>query len=46
LAIAINPKVVIPMHWFEADPQEFKKEVEKRSDIEVKVLQTGEMYRL
>jgi len=45
-AIAINPKVVFPMHWFEADPQEFKKEVEKRSEIEAKVLQDGKIYRL
>jgi hypothetical protein len=34
------------MHWFEADPQEFKKEVEKRSEIEAKVLQDGKIYRL
>ncbi len=45
-AIMINPKVVIPMHRFETDPQEFKKKVENRSDIKVAALQTGEVYHL
>ena len=45
-AITINPKVVVPMHHFEADPQVFKNEVENRTGIEVKLLDTGEVYRL
>ncbi|MGD1972615.1 MAG: MBL fold metallo-hydrolase [Desulfobacterales bacterium] len=45
-AITIKPNVVIPMHRFEAYPQEFKKQVEKKSDIKVAVLQTGEVYHL
>ena len=45
-AIMINPKVVIPMHRFETDPQEFKKQVENKSDIKVAALQTGEVYHL
>ena len=44
--IMIKPLVAIPMHRFEADPQEFKKQVEKKSDIKVAVLQTGEVYHL
>ena len=42
----IKPKVVIPMHCFEADPEEFKKQVEYKSDIKVEILQIGEVYRL
>ena len=44
--LAIQPKVAIPMHWFETDPQEFKSQVEKRSDVKVKVLQIGERFSL
>lgn len=42
----IKPKVVIPMHNFEADPQEFKKQVESISDIKVEALGIGEVYLL
>ena len=45
-AIAIKPKVVIPMHNFKADPQEFKDIVEARSDIKVVPLKIGEVYHL
>jgi len=45
-AIAIKPRVAIPMHRFEADPWEFKSKVEARSDIEVVPLGIGEAYRL
>lgn len=45
-AIAIKPKIVIPMHNLEADPQEFKDKVEVRSDIKVVTLQIGEIYHL
>ncbi|MDH4010492.1 MAG: MBL fold metallo-hydrolase, partial [Desulfobacterales bacterium] len=34
-AMAINPKVTIPMYRSKADPQDFKKKVEKRSNIKV-----------
>ena len=44
--IRIKPKVVIPMHRFEADPEEFKKQVEYKSDIIVAPLKIGEVYRL
>ena len=45
-AITINPKAVIPMHRFEADPQRFAKELETRSDITVIPLGIGETYRI
>ncbi|MBW1716422.1 MAG: MBL fold metallo-hydrolase [Deltaproteobacteria bacterium] len=45
-AIAIKPKVVIPMHRSKADPQEFKEKVEAISHIKVVALQIGEVYHL
>lgn len=45
-AIAIRPKVVIPMHRSKADPQEFKEKVEAISHIKVVPLQIGEVYHL
>jgi len=45
-AITIKPKVVIPMHRFKADPQEFKAKVDARSDIKVVPLKIGEVYDL
>ena len=45
-AIAIQPKVVIPMHYLKADPEEFKNKVEARSDITVVPLRIGEVYHL
>ena len=46
LAIAINPKVAIPMHLRSADPKAFKEKVESKSSIRVVILQKGEEYRL
>jgi len=45
-AITIKPQVVIPIHRFEADPQEFKKQVESISDIKVEPLKIGEIYHM
>ena len=45
-ATEINPRFVIPMHRYEADPIEFKKKVENRSNTEVIPLRTGEVYQL
>jgi L-ascorbate metabolism protein UlaG (beta-lactamase superfamily) len=44
-AIAIRPKILIPMHRFLVDPQEFRRRVESKSDIKVLPLQIGEAYR-
>lgn len=45
-AIAINPKIVIPMHRWDTNPEEFKKKVEANSNIKVMVLQEGEEFQL
>jgi L-ascorbate metabolism protein UlaG (beta-lactamase superfamily) len=45
-AIAINPKIVIPMHRWDTNPEEFKKKVEANSTIKVMVLQEGEECQL
>jgi L-ascorbate metabolism protein UlaG (beta-lactamase superfamily) len=45
-AKAINPKIAIPMHRWDTDPEEFKKKVETESNIKVMVLQEGEEYQV
>ena len=45
-AIAINPKVVIPMHRFAADPRKLADEIETRLDIKLIPLDIGETYCL
>lgn len=45
-AIAIKPKVVIPMHRWDTDPEGFKKKVEASSHVKVVILQQGEEYRI
>lgn len=47
----IKPEVVIPMHYntwpvIECDPEEFKKEVEKRTGTQCVILAPGESYSL
>jgi L-ascorbate metabolism protein UlaG (beta-lactamase superfamily) len=43
-AIRIQPKVAIPMHHNKADPLEFKRVLERDSNIRVAVLTIGETY--
>jgi L-ascorbate metabolism protein UlaG (beta-lactamase superfamily) len=45
-AIAINPKVVIPMHRWNTNPEELKKRVEANSKIKVLLLKEGEQYQI
>jgi L-ascorbate metabolism protein UlaG (beta-lactamase superfamily) len=45
-AIAINPKVVIPMHRWDTNPEELKKRVEANSKIKVLLLKEGEQYQI
>ncbi len=45
-ALAIKPRVIIPMHNLEADPEEFKNIVEAESHIKVVPLKIGETYHL
>lgn len=40
-ALAINPRIVMPMHRWDTDPEEFRKKVEANSKIKVVVLQKG-----
>lgn len=43
-ALAINPKIVIPMHRLDTDPKEFKKRVENASQIKVILVKPGEKH--
>lgn len=45
-AVAINPKIAVPMHRLSTNPEDFKKRVEGRSSIKVVVLQEGEEIKL
>ena len=45
-AIAINPKIVIPMHRWDTNPEEFKKKVEANSNIKVVMPREGEEYQV
>jgi len=45
-AIAIKPKVVIPMHRWDTNPEEFKKKVEANLNIKVLMLKEGEEYQV
>lgn len=45
--LAINPKIVMSMHRWKTDPNEFKKAVEARSSqIKVVLLQPGDVYEV
>jgi len=44
--LAIQPEMVIPIHYLRSDPQRFKEEVEAKSNIRIAVLQIGESYQL
>jgi len=45
-AIAIDPEIVIPMHCWDTNPEEFKKEVEAKSNIKVVILNKGEEFQV
>ena len=42
----IKPKVVIPMHYLNADPEDFKKKTESKIDCNVIILKKGESHIL
>ena len=44
-AMAIKPKVIIPIHRSKANPKDFKNKVERKSKIKVIPLQIGESYK-
>jgi L-ascorbate metabolism protein UlaG (beta-lactamase superfamily) len=41
-ALTINPRIVVPMHRWDTNPEDFKKIVEAKSNIKVVVLKKGE----
>jgi len=45
-ALAINPSVVIPMHRWDTNPEEFKKKVEADSKIKVVLLNENEEFQV
>jgi L-ascorbate metabolism protein UlaG (beta-lactamase superfamily) len=45
-AIAIGPRVAVPMHRWDTDPEEFKRKVEAQSKTKVLILREGEEYQL
>ena len=44
--LAIKPRYVIPMHRSDTNPDEFKKEVEAKSEIKVILLKPGEQFEV
>jgi len=44
--LAINPSVVIPMHRWDTNPEEFKKKVEANSKIKVVLLNDNEEFQV
>lgn len=44
--LAINPKIVIPMHRWDTNPEEVRRRLEGRSGIVVKILREGEELQL
>ena len=45
-ALGIEPEMVVPMHWRESDPQEFRRKVEARSNLKVLVMSDGQEITL
>ncbi len=45
-AAIINPEVVLSMHRWDTDPEEFREKVEANSAIQVVILQEGEEYEV
>jgi L-ascorbate metabolism protein UlaG (beta-lactamase superfamily) len=45
-ALALKPKIVVPMHRWKTDPKEFKKAVESKSKIKVLVLGENEEFQV
>ncbi|MFX1475933.1 MAG: MBL fold metallo-hydrolase [Promethearchaeota archaeon] len=45
-ALTIKPRVVIPMHIWNTNPEVFRRRVEAASDIHVQILEPGKEYRL
>jgi L-ascorbate metabolism protein UlaG (beta-lactamase superfamily) len=46
VALALKPRVVIPMHYLKADPQEFKRRLAAKSNIKVLPLDISEVFQI
>ncbi len=44
--VAINPKIAVPVHIWDADPGEYKKKVEAASGVKVVILKPGDTFDL
>ena len=44
--ITIGPRAVIPMHHLRADPWEFKKKLERKSNVKAIILSIGGTYQI
>ena len=45
-AVVINPEIVLSMHRWDTNPEEFREKVEANSAINVVILQEGEVYKV
>jgi L-ascorbate metabolism protein UlaG (beta-lactamase superfamily) len=45
-ALAINPRIVVPIHRWDTNPEDFKKIVEANPNIKVVVLQKGQEFQV
>jgi L-ascorbate metabolism protein UlaG (beta-lactamase superfamily) len=45
-AVIMNPKIVISMHRWDTDPEEFRKKVEAHSTVKVVMLHEGETWKI
>ena len=41
-ALAMEPRIAVPMHIWDTDPREFRRRVESVSDIRVVILRPGD----
>lgn len=45
-AMAVNPRIAVPMHRWSTDPEEFGKKVKAESKVKVMVLREGEEFQV
>jgi L-ascorbate metabolism protein UlaG (beta-lactamase superfamily) len=44
--VAVNPKIAVPVHIWDTDPEEYKKKVEAASGVKVMILKPGDTFDL
>lgn len=45
-ALLIKPEIVLSMHRWDTNPEEFKEKVEAHSSVEVVILHEGDVYKV